>query len=174
MTVKQKILSGITYLDGAMGTMLQARGLRAGELPEMWNLDHPDVVTDIHLEYLDAGSDIILANTFGANFLKYGVGDTPDVSEVVAAAIENARRAVNKCGREAFVALDIGPSGRMLEPLGDYGFEDAVAMFARTVRAGSAAGADLIFIETNDITNDVNKVELKNYNDDEDEDEQDI
>lgn len=149
MNVIQKISAGITYLDGAMGTMLHQRGLKTGELPETWNLTHPDAVTGIHLEYLDAGSDIILANTFGANSLKYGAAHgKPDVTEVVAAGIANARSAVRKSGREAFVALDIGPSGKMLEPLGDYGFEEAVAMFAETVRAGVGAGADLIFIET--------------------------
>ncbi len=138
-----------TYLDGAMGTMLQARGLKPGELPEMWNIYHPDIITEVHYEYLDAGSDIILTNTFGAYSHKFGdKHGTPPVDEIVAAAVENARAAVIKSGQKKRVALDIGPTGKLLAPFGDFDFEEAVALFAETVRAGVKAGVDLIFIET--------------------------
>ncbi|MCR5781197.1 MAG: homocysteine S-methyltransferase family protein [Clostridia bacterium] len=147
--MNSELNTGFTYLDGAMGTMLQARGLRPGELPEMWNMDHPDIITEVHYEYLDAGSDIILTNTFGAYAHKFGDKyGTPSVGEIVSAAVENARAAVIKHGRQKRVALDIGPTGKMLAPFGDFDFEEAVSLFAETVRAGVKAGVDLIFIET--------------------------
>lgn len=147
--MNSEINPGFTYLDGAMGTMLQARGLKPGELPEIWNIDHPDIITGVHYEYLDAGSDIILTNTFGAYSHKFGEKHgTPPVDEIVTAAVENARAAVNKHGGKKRVALDIGPTGKLLAPFGDFDFEEAVALFAETVRAGVKAGVDLIFIET--------------------------
>ena len=132
------------FFDGGMGTLLQARGLEAGELPENWNLEHPDIIRELHRDYLNAGADIILANTFGANSLKF-----PDnLEEIVTKGVQNAKLAVEETGKDGYVALDIGPTGKLLKPLGTLDFEDAVAVFARTIKAGAAAGADLILIET--------------------------
>ena len=128
-------------LDGGMGTLLQAKGLRAGETPEDWNVDRPDDIAAVHRAYVAAGSEIVYANTFGANALKYHGKYTPE--RVIRAAVEIAKGA----GAEK-VALDIGPTGRLLKPAGDLEFEDAVAAFAAEVRAGVAAGADLVVLET--------------------------
>ena len=135
----------LIFLDGAMGTMLQQAGLQPGELPELAALTNPDMLTDIHRQYIDAGADIVYANTFGANrrkLQKLGV----TVAEVVDAAIAAAQKACD--GTFARVALDIGPLGELLEPLGTLDFASAVDMFAELVRAGVKAGADLIAIET--------------------------
>ena len=135
---------GPVLLDGGMGTMLQARGLSMGEWPELAALEHPDWLEDIHRAYVEAGAQILCANTFGANREKLGrTGRT--VEEVVPPSVEIARRAAR--GR-ALVALDVGPTGQLLEPTGMLGFEDAVDLFAQVVRAGVKAGADLIAIET--------------------------
>lgn len=146
MTVLEKIKSGFTLLDGAMGTQLQKRGLKAGELPEEWNLTHGDLVLEIHKEYFEAGSDIVLSNTFGANILKFG----DRLEKIVAAAIKNAKSAAEEYShiKPRFVALDIGPLGKLLKPLGDLDFEKAVDIFAQTVKLGAKYGADLVFIET--------------------------
>ena len=146
MKILELLKNKILYLDGGMGTLLQKRGLSAGELPERWNITHPDVIVDIHKSYLDAGSNVISTNTFGANLLKFS--DT-ELEEIIKAAIDNARRAIEiSTQREAFIALDIGPSGRMLRPYGDLDFEEAVSLFSRTVEIGVKYGVDLIFIET--------------------------
>ncbi len=131
-------------LDGGMGTMLQAKGLVAGQHPELAALEHPDWLEDIHRAYVEAGSQIISANTFGANRLKLAnMGAT--VAEVVPASIAVARKAA---GGRALVALDIGPIGQLLEPTGILPFEQAVDIFKETIRCGADAGIDLIFIET--------------------------
>ena len=137
----------ILYLDGGMGTLLQAKGLQPGQLPETWNLSHPEVITAIHRAYYDAGSHVVNTNTFGANGLKF---PPEELEAIVAAAIANARRAASESTgtQEKWVALDIGPTGKMLKPYGDLDFEDAVAVFAEVVRLGVKYGADLIFIET--------------------------
>lgn len=134
------------YFDGGMGTLLQQRGLKAGEKPEEWNLIHPDVITEIHLDYLKAGSNIITANTFGANSLKFD-----NYKEIIAAAISNVKEAIRlydgdrgKC----FVAFDMGPTGKMLEPLGELSFEDAVEVFRKAAFEAEKNKADLIIIET--------------------------
>ncbi len=130
------------YFDGATGTELEKLGLMPGELPELMNLRAPKAVEALHRAYLDAGADIIKTNTFGANPLKL-----ENYEEIVKAALGAAVRA--KDGREGkYIALDIGPTGRMLEPLGDLPFEDAVEAFAKSIRAGEGLGADLILIET--------------------------
>lgn len=131
------------YLDGGMGTMLQRAGLAAGELPERWNLTHPEVVTGIHAAYLAAGANIITTNTFGAYRFKHG-----DLEAVITAAVENARHAVENCAHPAWVAYDVGPLGKLLEPMGDLSFEDAVAIFADSIRIAVKQGVDLILIET--------------------------
>ena len=137
----------ILYLDGGMGTLLQAKGLQPGQLPETWNLSHPEVITAIHRAYYDAGSHVVNTNTFGANGLKFS---PEELEAIVAAAIANARKAASESTgtQEKWVALDIGPTGKMLKPYGDLDFEDAVAVFAEVVRLGVKYGADLVFIET--------------------------
>lgn len=133
------------FLDGGMGTQLQARGLQPGQKPELAALEMPEVLTAIHTDYANAGADILLANTFGANAKKLtGCGHT--VEEVVSASIACARKAAEPTG--ACVALDIGPLGELLVPAGTLAFEDAYNEFAQVIRAGAAAGADLVFLET--------------------------
>ena len=132
-------------LDGAMGTMLQAAGLGIGELPESWNITHPDRVAAIQRRYVDAGSDVIFANTFGANRHKTAKsGYTP--AELIAGAIRCARDAAGE--KPVKVALDIGPIGQLLEPLGTLPFDEAYDIYKEMVIAGEEAGADLIVFET--------------------------
>ena len=137
----------LTILDGGMGTLLQKAGLAPGELPERWNLAHAEEVTAIHRAYFDAGSNVVNTNTFGANILKFS---TDELDDIVRAAVENARNAAAQSVglQEKFVALDIGPTGKLLKPLGDFDFEDAVTVFAETVKLGVKYGVDLIMIET--------------------------
>ncbi len=147
MNILEYLKDNIVYLDGGMGTLLQEAGLLPGELPERWNLTHPDVIVGVHKSYFDAGSNIVLSNTFGANLLKF---DEKELEEIIGAAIENAKKAASLSGSkgEKFVALDIGPIGKLLKPYGDYLFEDAVKVYGKTAEIGTRAGADLIFIET--------------------------
>ena len=137
----------ILLLDGGMGTLLQARGMRPGEYPERWNLTHPDVVKDIHRAYFDAGSNVVCSNTFGANPLKFS---EEELEGILRAAYDNARTAAEQSSRPGpkFIALDIGPSGRMLKPYGDLAFEDAVRAFGTVVRLARDIPFDLILIET--------------------------
>lgn len=132
-------------LDGAMGTMLQAAGLPLGAKPEALNLENPALIESIHAQYAAAGSRIVCANTFGASAHKLA-GTPYTVAQVVEAGIACARRAAAPHG--AWVALDVGPLGELLEPAGTLAFEDAVADFAEIIRAGAAAGADLVLLET--------------------------
>ncbi len=132
------------FLDGGMGTMLQAAGLPVGMMPELWNLTAPEKVTAVHRQYIEAGSQIVYSNTFGANRLK--LGDKAGVAEVVAAAIQAAKAAAE--GTDARVALDVGPLGQLLEPLGTLTFEEAYDIFREIMVAGRDAGADLVVIET--------------------------
>jgi 5-methyltetrahydrofolate--homocysteine methyltransferase len=142
MKLQAKLGKEILFFDGAMGTMLQEQGLTAGELPEIWNMTHPRVVQDVHRAYVQAGAQIIKTNTFGANALKFrGTGYA--VATVVAAAVKNARQA-----GATWVALDLGPTGKLLQPFGDLPFTEAVDLYAEVVKAGAAAGADAILIET--------------------------
>ena len=132
--------------DGAMGTMLQKRGLKSGGIPELLNLTDPELIRSIHEEYLDAGCDVVSANTFGANRFKAEKAGCP-LADIVSSGVMIAKAAASaRKGR--FAALDIGPCGRVLKPVGDLAFEDAVGVFAEIVRAGDAAGADLILLET--------------------------
>ena len=142
MNIKELIKNQIVYFDGGMGTLLQERGLQPGELPETWNILHPEIITDIHRSYFEAGANIIKTNTFGANRLKFD-----NLEEIITKAVENANKA--RDGFEnAYIALDIGPIGKMLKPLGDLDFEKAVEIFAETVKIGSKLNVDLILIET--------------------------
>lgn len=141
MGVLELISKGFIFFDGAMGTQLQSYGIKQGESSESWNKTHPEIITRIHKDYFEAGANIATANTFGANPLKI-----ENVDEIVALAIANAKKAITSDNQ--FVALDIGPTGKLLKPLGELDFEDAVSAFAQTVKAGANAGADLILIET--------------------------
>lgn len=147
MKITEYIKENILYLDGGMGTLLQAQGLKSGELPERWNITHPDVITGIHRDYFNAGSNIVNTNTFGANSLKF---ESNELELIIKSAIENAKKAREESETEhpKWVALDIGPTGRMLAPYGDFDFEDAVKTFAQTVKLGVKYGAELIVIET--------------------------
>lgn len=130
--------------DGAMGTMLQSMGLEAGQCPELLNLSQPETVTAVHVAYAAAGADILTANTFGASRRKLGQDPAP----CIAAGITLARRAAENCGHTAYVALDVGPLGALLAPMGELSFDEAYSLFAEIMDAGAAAGADLILIET--------------------------
>ena len=147
MNILTYLQKHIIYLDGGMGTLLQKEGLRPGELPERWNVNHPEVIVKLQKAYYDAGSNIVCTNTFGANSLKF---NDAELEVLIAAAIENAKtaREESTAPQEKFVALDIGPMGRLLKPYGDMDFEDAVAVYAKTVRIGAKYGVDLILIET--------------------------
>ena len=140
MNFREILKSGkYIFFDGGMGTMLQAAGLESGTLPEEWNITHPEEIVKIHRAYVEAGSDVITANTFGANPAKFG----DRVSDIISAAIKLARESGAR-----FVAQDIGPTGKLLKPLGDYDFDEAYELFKAQVLAGAAAGADLFIIET--------------------------
>ena len=133
------------FCDGGMGTFLQARGLKGGELPERWNLTHPDIILELFESYLKAGADIFNTNSFGLNSLKY----PGEVAEIMRASVELAKQARINTGREdAYIAIDIGPTGKLLEPMGDLSFDRAVELFAETIKAGAEAGGDLVLIET--------------------------
>lgn len=136
--------NGMLILDGAMGTVLQQRGLRPGGIPELLNLTAPELLRGVYREYVRAGSQVVYTNTFGANGLKLA-GTGHSVRETVTAAVRIAREAV---GTAARVALDIGPLGQLLEPMGTLSFERAYELFAEIAEAGAQAGADLAVIET--------------------------
>ncbi len=147
MNFKDFLQTNIVILDGGMGTMLEKEGLAPPERPEAWNILHPDIIEKIQLAYFDAGANVVNTNTFGANGLKYG---TEELTRIITSAVDIARRAKGRstADTEKFIALDIGPLGRLLSPIGDLAFEDAVAIFSEVVRIGAEAGADLITIET--------------------------
>ena len=148
--LKDRIGKELIFFDGGMGTLLQSKGLQPGELPEVWNIEHAEEVKDIHRQYFEAGSEIVLANTFGANALKFH-DSKYSLKEIVDAAIRNVREGAKEGvtdGREIYVALDVGPTGKLLKPMGDLAFEEAYEAFAEVMRYGEAAGADLIHIET--------------------------
>ena len=147
MNISEFLKDNIVVLDGGMGTLLQSAGLAAGERPELWNITHPEVIQKIHRDYYDAGSNVVNTNTFGANTLHFS---HEELEQIVKSAIENAREAakVSESQSQKYVALDIGPTGKLLKPYGDFDFEDAVAVFADTVKLGVKYGVDLIMIET--------------------------
>ena len=147
MTLIELMRSGPMYLDGGMGTLLQARGLQPGEAPERWGLLHPDEITAIHKAYFDAGSNMVLTNTFGCSPLRYDRGTLREmVSCAISCAISARERSASP--QEKWIALDIGPTGKLLKPFGPLSFEEAVTAFAETVRIGVSTGVDCIFIET--------------------------
>lgn len=140
--IKELLKKRRLYFDGGTGTLLQEMGLKGGEPPELWNITNPQKITALHKAYLDAGSDIISTNTFGINKLKYD-----NYEELIGAGIDCAKKAIGE-SKDKFVAFDIGPTGKLLEPLGELSFEDAVELFAANVRAAAKCKADLIIIET--------------------------
>ncbi len=145
MKITEYLNEHFLYFDGGTGTVLQSMGLQPGERPEEWNLLYPERITALHKAYLDAGCNILKTNTFGVNRLRF----PGRVEEVVSAALQNAKKAVSETKSAAphWIALDIGPCGKLLKPLGDLDFEDAVSLFSEVVEAGKAE-ADLILIET--------------------------
>ena len=135
------------YCDGGTGSLLQEKGLRGGELPERWNLTHPEEMVSIAEAYFRAGSDIVNSNTFGANRLHYP--DRNELEQLVRLGVRHVKSGRERSGRkDAYVALDLGPTGRLLKPMGDLDFEDCVSVFAELVRWGREEGADLVLIET--------------------------
>ncbi len=147
MDFRSFLKDNTVFLDGGMGTLLQKKGILGTGHPELLNITHPEAVTEIHKEYYDAGSNVVCTNTFGANILKF---DISTLENIIKRAVENADSArkatVNK--GEKFIALDMGPTGKLLEPMGELSFETAVEVFAQTVRLGVKYGVDLIVIET--------------------------
>ena len=145
--LKERMKQGRLYCDGGTGSLLQAKGLKGGELPERWNLSRPEDIIEVAEGYFRAGSDIVNTNTFGANRLHYE--DPEELASIIRAGVSCVREGMQRAGRsDGFVALDIGPTGRLLSPMGDLPFAEAVDIFAQVVKVGAEAGADLIFIET--------------------------
>lgn len=144
LKMKKIDFSKFIHFDGAMGTMLQRAGLKGGDLPEALNITRPEIIVNIHKQYIAAGADIISTNTFGASRYKLERSGF-SVEQVIDAAVKLGKKAA---GDRALVALDLGPTGHLLAPLGDISFEEAYEAFAEQVKYGAAAGADLILIET--------------------------
>ena len=145
MGLRERLGKEWLFCDGGTGSILHGMGLKGGELPELWNLNRPDDIVALNRAYFEAGSNIVNTNTFGANSYKFD-----NVSEIVAAAVKLCQRARKEAGREddAYVAIDVGPTGKLLEPMGDLAFNDAVKIFAEIIKAGYEAGGDLVVIET--------------------------
>ena len=147
--LRERLGKELIYFDGGMGTLLQEKGLAPGELPELWNVTHPEEVTEIHRQYVEAGSDIVLTNTFGANALKFH-DEKCSLREITARAVSCVKTAIRDeaNGRTVYTALDVGPTGKLLKPMGDLDFETAYEAFREVMVMGEEAGADLIHIET--------------------------
>lgn len=147
-TVLEAIKERRLYLDGGMGSMLQAAGLPEGLLPDVWSIQNPQAIQNVHRQYLEAGCRIITTNTFGTNRQKLApYGLTP--AQVMTAAVANVRAAMEQAGvTDGYVCADLGPTGKLLKPYGDLDFEDAVDLFAETARAAAQAGADCVLVET--------------------------
>ena len=147
--LRERLGKELLYFDGGMGTLLQERGLQPGELPETWNLLHAEEIREIHRKYIEDGSDIVLTNNFGANALKFH-DDAYSREEIVNAAVGHVKAAAEQAGngRRIYTALDIGPTGKLLKPMGDLDFETAYEAYKEVMIYGEKAGADLIHIET--------------------------
>lgn len=144
MNIKNKLGKELLFFDGAMGSMLQKNGLKTGELPEKLNITNPEIIKNIHKEYIEAGSDIITTNTFGAYKTKYN-----NLDEIIKAAVENAKNAIKESGRkEKYIALDMSSVGQLLKPIGELEFEECYNIFKESAVLGEKYGADLIIIET--------------------------
>lgn len=151
MDILKRIQNEIVYIDGGLGSSLIKMGLPSGMAPEKWNIKEPQNIVALHKAYIDAGAQILTTNTFGANELKLE-DDEYTLKEIVTCAVENAKKAITECGKvqgeDVYVGLSVGPCGKLLEPLGELKFEDAVSAFSKTIKIGEKAGADLIIIET--------------------------
>ena len=147
MNFKEFLKNNIVFLDGGMGTLLQKKGVLGTGYPELLNITHPEIITGIHKEYYDSGSNVVCTNTFGANSLKF---DSKTLDDIIKTAVENANNARENTVNtgEKFIALDMGPTGKLLEPMGGLSFETAVSVFKETVLLGVKYGVDLIVIET--------------------------
>ncbi len=145
MGLKEFIKNNILIFDGAMGTMLQKKGLKLGENPELLNITSPSIIEDIHREYIENGANVITTNTFGANELKLKLCNM-EVEEAVSAAVNIAKKA--KGNSAAYIALDIGPIGELLEPMGTLSFDRAYEIFKRQIVEGVKCGVDIILLET--------------------------
>lgn len=151
MDIKTRIHNEIVYIDGGLGSSLIKMGLPSGLEPEVWNIVESQKIVDLHKAYIEAGAQVITTNTFGANELKFECKDYT-LENIVTAAVDNAKRAIEQMdkvqGEDVYVALSVGPCGKLLKPLGELEFESAVAAFAKTIKIGAQAGADLVIIET--------------------------
>ncbi|MCL2513389.1 MAG: homocysteine S-methyltransferase family protein [Oscillospiraceae bacterium] len=147
MDFKDLLKTKTVIFDGGLGTMLQSSGTAMNEIPETLNLAAPEKVYAVHKAYVDAGADVISANTFGANAIKLKSGQSY-VDEVIKAAVTNARKAAETAGKKVFTALDMGSTGRLLKPLGDLSFDEAYDAFKQAATAGEKYGAELAIIET--------------------------
>ncbi len=146
MKITDKIKKGFLFFDGGTGTILQAQGLASSELPEMWNITHKENIINLHMQYIKSGADVITTNTFGANILKM---EESVCKEVIKAAIENAKAAVSDfTDRDIYIAFDVGPTGKLLKPYGDFEFEAAINVFKKSIKVAVECGVDLILIET--------------------------
>lgn len=147
--IREDLGKKLLFFDGGMGTLLQAKGLKPGELPETWNINHAEEIIGIHQAYISAGSDIVLTNTFGANALKFHDSSHP-LDQIVEKAVGHVKEAARRAEvpRKVYTALDVGPTGKLLKPMGDLEFEDAYEAFRQVMIYGERAGADLIHIET--------------------------
>ena len=145
MGLRERLGKEWLFCDGGTGSILQKMGLKGGELPETWNLTRPDDIRSLNRGYFEAGSNIVNTNTFGANRFKFD-----NVSDIVKAGVRLCQEARKEAGREddAYVAIDVGPTGKLLEPMGDLAFNDAVDIFAEIIKAGYEAGGDMVLIET--------------------------
>ncbi|MCR5565804.1 MAG: homocysteine S-methyltransferase family protein [Clostridiales bacterium] len=147
MTFMELLKKGPFFLDGGFGTLVQKAGLKPGEAPESWNLTHPEEVTKIHRAYFEAGSNMVACNTFGVHPERYSLKECEEMIRAAVICAEQAR-AESYASQERFIALDVGPCGKLLKPLGPLDFEDAVKGFAEVVRIGASYGVDCIFLET--------------------------
>ena len=147
MDIRDYLKQHIVLLDGAMGTMLQKQGAEPGEYTEKWNVAQPEKVINVHQSYFDAGSNIVITNTFGAHALHF---EKSEREEIIEAGIQNAQEARKRSSsqQDKFVAFDIGPLGKLLQPFGDLDFEEAVDLFAEMVSNAVKHSPDLIMIET--------------------------
>ena len=148
MDILQELQNRILFCDGGMGSLLQEAGLKPGELPGTWNITHPEELVKIHKAYLEAGADIVTTNTFGVDRLKYNENTEFQLEPVIRAAVANAKEAIRQSGKTAWIGLDMGPTGKLLKPMGDLAFEDCCAIYREVVEIGADAGADFILIET--------------------------
>lgn len=148
MDILQALQNRILFCDGGMGSLLQEAGLKPGELPGTWNITHPEELVKIHKAYLEAGADIVTTNTFGVDRLKYNKNTEFQLEPVIRAAVANAKEAIRQSGKQAWIGLDMGPTGKLLKPMGDLAFEDCCAIYREVVEIGADAGADFILIET--------------------------